>query len=71
MLKLFSNAFSIDFEFDMRSNQNKKLVKKLSVTISMISYNDANIIDDCLKSIRNQDYGGEVKILMVDGGSTD
>jgi glycosyltransferase involved in cell wall biosynthesis len=46
--------------------------KEYSVTVSMISYNDEAIIEDCLLSIRNQDYDQElVNILMVDGGSTD
>lgn len=42
-----------------------------SVTVFMISYNDQEIITDCLKSIRNQNYPGITRILMVDGGSTD
>jgi len=38
----------------------------------MISYNDEKILDDCLSSIRNQDYDQKlIKILLVDGGSTD
>ena len=46
--------------------------KKYSVTVSMISYNDEPILEDCLKSIRNQNYDqGLVNIIIVDGGSTD
>lgn len=49
----------------------KKEQKPLSVTIAMISYNDEKIIEDCFISIKKQDYLGEIKILIVDGGSTD
>lgn len=42
-----------------------------SVTFAMISYNDGGIIEDCLRSIRSQDYRGKVDILIIDGGSTD
>lgn len=44
----------------------------LTITVSMISYNDERILDDCLASIRDQDYDQRaIDILMVDGGSTD
>lgn len=43
-----------------------------AVTVVMISYNDEAIINDCLKSIRKQDYPQNlIKIVMVDGGSLD
>ena len=43
-----------------------------SVTVSMISYNDELILDECLSSIRNQDYNQNlIDILLVDGGSND
>lgn len=43
-----------------------------SVAIVMLSYNDELIIEDCLKSIRKQNYPSDmVEILLVDGGSTD
>lgn len=43
-----------------------------TITVSMISYNDEGILDECLASIRNQDYDQRlVDILMVDGGSVD
>lgn len=42
-----------------------------SVTIMMISYNDQDIIFDCLESIRLQNYQGKVDVLIMDGGSTD
>lgn len=45
---------------------------KLSVTISMISYQDEQIIEECLNSIRMQDYPQElVYIQLIDGGSSD
>lgn len=38
----------------------------------MISYNDGEILDECLASIRNQDYDQRlISILMMDGGSDD
>ncbi len=46
--------------------------KNYSVTVVMISYNDAPIIKDCLESIRKQNYpSSKLEILLVDGGSTD
>lgn len=43
-----------------------------TITVSMISYNDEGILNECLASIRNQDYDQRlINILMVDGGSTD
>jgi glycosyltransferase involved in cell wall biosynthesis len=45
---------------------------KFTVTVSMISFNDEKIIDECLSSIRSQDYNQKlINILMVDGGSSD
>ena len=42
------------------------------ITVAMISFNDEKIIGDCFRSIRNQDYDQElIKIIIVDGGSTD
>lgn len=43
-----------------------------SITIASLSYNDAEIIEDCLISIEQQDYPRDkVKVLFADGGSTD
>ena len=49
-------------------------MKKLdfTVTVSMISFNDEGILDECLSSIRSQDYNQKlINILVIDGGSTD
>lgn len=49
-------------------------MKKLdfTITVAMISYNDEKILDECLDSIRCQDYDQKlINILMIDGGSTD
>ncbi|MFA5108978.1 MAG: glycosyltransferase family 2 protein [Patescibacteria group bacterium] len=46
--------------------------KDYSITVAMISYNDELILEDCLSSIRNQDYDQNlIDILLVDGGSSD
>ena len=38
----------------------------------MISYQDERILDECLASVRNQDYDQRlIDILLVDGGSAD
>ncbi len=43
-----------------------------TVGIASLTFNDAHLIEDCLKSIRNQDYPQElISTLFVDGGSTD
>jgi glycosyltransferase involved in cell wall biosynthesis len=49
-------------------------MKKLdfTVTVSMILFNDEKILDECLNSIRNQDYDQKlIDILVIDGGSID
>ncbi len=40
------------------------------VCVSLITYNDENILEDCLKSVRAQNYHS-IDILIVDGGSND
>lgn len=46
--------------------------KNYSITVSTISYNDESILEDCLISIRNQNYDQKlVNILIIDGGSND
>ena len=42
-----------------------------SVTIIMPTFNCGPDIEDSLKSIINQDYQGQIKIIIIDGGSTD
>ncbi len=42
-----------------------------SVSVVMPTFNSIRTIEVCLKSIRNQDYQGEVEIITADGGSTD
>jgi glycosyltransferase involved in cell wall biosynthesis len=42
-----------------------------SVSVVMPTFNSIRTIEICLKSIRDQDYGGKVEIVAADGGSTD
>jgi len=42
-----------------------------SVSVVMPTFNSIRTIEACLKSIREQDYGGKVEIVAADGGSTD
>ncbi|MCX6816274.1 MAG: glycosyltransferase family 2 protein [Candidatus Beckwithbacteria bacterium] len=42
-----------------------------SVSVVMPAFNSIRTIEVCLKSIREQDYGGKVEIVVADGGSTD
>lgn len=42
-----------------------------SVSVIMPTFNSVRTIEACLKSIRRQDYQGEVEIIAADGGSTD
>jgi len=56
----------------MLDEKTKEVKKNYTVTVTMISYNDGSILEECLTSIRNQNYDQKlVNILMVDGGSTD
>ncbi|HUW22037.1 MAG TPA: glycosyltransferase family 2 protein [Candidatus Bathyarchaeia archaeon] len=46
--------------------------KDYSISAPMISYNDETILEDCLASIRSQNYDQKlVNIIIIDGGSTD
>lgn len=46
--------------------------QNLSITVSLVSYNDGLILKDSLLSVREQDYDQNlVDILILDGGSTD
>jgi biofilm PGA synthesis N-glycosyltransferase PgaC len=42
-----------------------------AVTVLIAAYNEASCIEATLNSIRNQDYPGELQIILVDDGSTD
>ncbi|MBU1085131.1 glycosyltransferase family 2 protein [Patescibacteria group bacterium] len=42
-----------------------------SVSVVMPTFNSIRTIDACLKSVREQDYGGKVEIVVADGGSSD
>jgi len=39
-----------------------------SVSVVVPTYNSASTLGDCLESIKNQDYRGEVEIIIADGG---
>jgi len=42
-----------------------------SISIITPTYNSAKTLTTCLASIKNQDYQGEIEIIIADGGSTD
>jgi glycosyltransferase involved in cell wall biosynthesis len=42
-----------------------------SISIITPTYNSAKTLADCLESIKNQDYRGDIEIIIADGGSTD
>ncbi len=42
-----------------------------SISIITPTYNSAKTLASCLESIKNQDYWGEIEIIIADGGSTD
>lgn len=43
-----------------------------TISITMISLNDERILDDCLSSIKSQNYPQHlIQIILVDGGSSD
>jgi len=48
------------------------LKQNYSIAVTMISYNDGKILEDCLSSIRSQDYDQNlIAIFLADGGSSD
>jgi glycosyltransferase involved in cell wall biosynthesis len=42
-----------------------------SISIITPTYNSAKTLASCLDSIENQDYHGDIEIIIADGGSTD
>jgi len=42
-----------------------------SISIITPTYNSAKTLTSCLDSIKNQDYQGDIEIIIADGGSTD
>src|SRR3990170_9688 len=44
---------------------------KPSISIITPTYNSAKTLTSCLESIKDQDYRGEIEIIIADGGSTD
>ena len=42
-----------------------------SIFIITPTYNSAKTLTSCLDSIKNQDYKGDIEIIIADGGSTD
>ncbi len=42
-----------------------------SISIITPTYNSAKTLKSCLDSIKNQDYEGDIELIIADGGSTD
>jgi glycosyltransferase involved in cell wall biosynthesis len=42
-----------------------------SIPIITPTFNSAKTLTSCLESIKNQNYQGEIEIIIADGGSTD
>jgi glycosyltransferase involved in cell wall biosynthesis len=42
-----------------------------SISIITPTYNSAKTLRSCLDSIKNQDYRGDIEIIIADGGSID
>jgi glycosyltransferase involved in cell wall biosynthesis len=42
-----------------------------SISIITPTYNSAKTLSFCLDSIKNQDYNGDIEIIIANGGSTD
>lgn len=43
----------------------------MNISVIVPCYNEANNIRECLKSLAEQDYGGNYEVVVVDGNSTD
>lgn len=54
-----------------RKTENDELTEYPSVTVQLPAYNEENNIEDAVKSIHEQEYQGNVEIIVVDDGSTD
>lgn len=46
-------------------------IQNPSISIITPTYNSAKTLTSCLDSIKNQDYHGDIEIIIADGGSTD
>ena len=42
-----------------------------NVTVVIRALNEAEFLPECLSSVLDQDYDGEIEIVLVDSGSTD
>src|SRR5665648_791329 len=42
-----------------------------TVAYIIVSWNNKSILDDCIKSIREQDYAGNKRIILIDNASSD
>ena len=42
-----------------------------NVTVVIRALNEAEFLRECLSSVLDQDYDGEIEIVLVDSGSTD
>lgn len=55
----------------MRPSDAEPLSSQPSITVIVPTFNDADTIGAALESLGAQDYGGEVDVICIDGGSTD
>lgn len=46
-------------------------MSKETVAYIIVSWNNKKLLDDCIKSINQQDYNGDKRIILVDNASTD
>ena len=67
----FMNAFMVGSILADRRPQRRPVREYPDVCVLVASYNEAASITDTLKSLALQDYAGQVRVLVIDDGSTD
>ena len=43
----------------------------MRISVVVPAYNEEELLPQCLKSLRKQDYAGQYEIIVVDNGSQD
>lgn len=55
-----------------KKTSEKKINRKLpKISVVIPAFNESAMLPLCLKAVRDQDYGGEIELIVVDNASTD
>ncbi len=69
--RLFSRRAGNNENEENTNSRDFEKKKKKNVSVIVTAYNEEENIEKCIESIQNQDYDGDVEIVIVNDGSTD